>query len=165
MANSNEQVVCLWEDWVADTGGESSDPDKFVEWALANRKLSPHPQDVKKILRRQVTQSLRQARRYDEGGGFSYRAFQSASLFENGEVIKHYFDTDSGGSPSLRQKSVKQRREAISHDVYRAVCDVDRMNKVHSDDPQLNFFTDFTDDVIELRLAEQSDDDDGLEEA
>ena len=27
------------------------------------------------------------------------------------------------------------------------------------DDPQLNFFTDFTDDVIELRLAEQADDD------
>ena len=111
------------------------------------------------MLRRQVSQSLRQARRYDEDGGFTYRAFQSASLFESGDVIKHYFDTDTGGSPSLRQKSVKQRREAVANDVYRAVCDVDRMNNVHRDDPQLNFFTDFTDDVIELRLAEQADDD------
>lgn len=159
MANFNEQVVRLWEEWVSETGQESSDPGQFVEWAMTNHKLVPHPQDVKKMLRRQVSQSLRQARRYDEDGGFTYRAFQSASLFESGDVIKHYFDTDTGGSPSLRQKSVKQRREAVANDVYRAVCDVDRMNNVHRDDPQLNFFTDFTDDVIELRLAEQADDD------
>lgn len=159
MANFNEQVVRLWEEWVSETGQESSDPGQFVEWAIANHKLVPHPQDVKKMLRRQVSQSLRQVRRYDEDGGFTYRAFQSASLFESGDVIKHYFDTDTGGSPSLRQKSVKQRREAVANDVYRAVCDVDRMNNVHRDDPQLNFFTDFTDDVIELRLAEQADDD------
>ena len=116
MANFNEQVVRLWEEWVRETGQESSDPGQFVEWAMAIRKLAPHPQDVKKLLRRQVSQSLRQARRYDEDGGFTYRAFQSASLFENGDVIKHYFDTDAGGSPSLRQKSVKQRREAVAND-------------------------------------------------
>jgi hypothetical protein len=160
MANFNEQVVRLWEEWVSETGEQSSDPSDFVEWALSNSKLAPHPQDVKKLLRRQVTQSLRQARRFDEDGGYTYRAFQSASLFENGHVIKHYFDTDTGGSPALRQKSVKQRRDAIASDVYRAVCDVDRMNKVHSDDPQLNFFTDFSDDVIELRIAEQAEFDD-----
>lgn len=163
MANFNEQVVRLWQEWAAETGQDSSNPGDFVEWAVSNRKLSPHPQDVKKMLRRQVTQSLRQARRHDEEGGFTYRAFQSASLFEGGEVIKHYFDTDTGGSPSLRQKSVKQRREAVANDVYRAVCDVDRMNRVHKDDPQLNFFADFTDDVVELRLAEQSDDEEAEE--
>lgn len=163
MANFNEQVVRLWEEWANETGDESSDPGEFVDWALGNGKLVPHPQDVKKLLRRQVTQSLRQARRYDEDGRFTYRAFQSATLFENGQIIKHYFDTDTGGSPALRQKSVKQRREAIASDVYRAVCDVDRMNKVHSDDPQLNFFADFTDDVIELRIAEQTDYDDADE--
>lgn len=163
MANFNEQVVRLWEDWVAETGDQSSDPGDFVEWALANNKLAPQPQDVKRMLRRQVTQSLRQTRRYDEDGRFTYRAFQSATLFENGQVIKHYFDTDTGGSPSLRQKSVKQRRDAIASDVYRAVCDVDRMNGVHRDDPELNFFTDFSDDVVEMRIADQSDSDDAEE--
>jgi len=96
-----------------------------------NRRLAPTPQDIKQVLRRQVTQSLRQARRWDEDGCFTYRAFQSATLFEGGQTIKHYFDTDSGGSPSLRQKSVKQRRDAITSDVYRAICDVERMNKIH----------------------------------
>jgi hypothetical protein len=159
MANFSEQVVNLWEEWVAETGYESADPAEFIEWALANRRLVPNPVDVRQMLRRQVTQSLRQAKRWDEDGHFTYRAFQSATLFEGGEAIKHYFDTDTGGSPSLRQKSVKQRRDAIASDVYRAVCDVDRMNKVHREDPQLNFFTDFTDDVAELRIAESVDND------
>lgn len=159
MANFSEQVVNLWEEWVAETGYESADPGEFVEWALLNRRLIPNPVDVRQMLRRQVTQSLRQARRWDGEGRFTYRAFQSATLFEGGEAIKHYFDTDSGGSPSLRQKSVKQRRDAIANDVYRAVCDVDRMNKIHTDDPQLNFFADFTDDVAELRIIESVDDD------
>ena len=160
MANYDEQVNRLWDQWMAETGQISGDPADFVDWAVANRKLAPRPQDVRKMLRRQVTQSLRQARRYDADGGFTYKARQSVSLFEWGEIIKHFFDTDTGGSPSLRQKSVKQRREAVANDVYRAVCDVERMNRVHLDDPQLNFFTDFADDVVELRLAEQADVDD-----
>ena len=158
MANFGEQVVRLWEEWIDEVGFDSADPGDFVDWALENRKLQPSPVDIKQLLRRQVTQSLRQARRYDENGNFTYRAFQSATLFEGGHAIKHYFDTDSGGSPSLRQKSVKQRRDAIAKDVYRAVCDVERMNSVHKEDPQLNFFTDFTDDVIELRISERPDD-------
>lgn len=157
MAKFHEQVVHLWEEWVDECGHDSADPGEFVDWALENHRLSPNPQDVRQMLRRQVTQSLRQARRFDDEGRFTYRAYQSATLFEGGHAIKHYFDTDTGGSPSLRQRSVKQRRDAIARDVYRAVSDVERMNKIHSDDPQLNLFTDFTDDVAELRLAESTE--------
>lgn len=84
------------------------------------------------------------------------RAKQSVTLFENGLATKHYFDTDTGGTQLLREKSVRQRREAIAHDVYRGMCDVERMNKVFSDEPQLNFLTDFTEDAAELRIAENS---------
>ena len=103
------------------------------------------------------SQSLRQAKRFDEEGGFTYRARQSVTLFSGGEARKHYFDTDKGGSPTLRQKSVKQRRTAIADHVYRAVCDTERMNKVHPHEEQLNLFTDFTDDVAELRFEEQEE--------
>ena len=160
MADYNEQVNDLWDEWIAETGQTSGDPDEFIDWAVSRRRLSPRPQDIKQLLRKQVTQALRQARRFDEEGGFSYRAKQSVTLFDGGTPMKHYFDTDFGGTPTLRQKSTKQRREAIAHDVYRAVCDVERMNKVHRDDPQLSFFTDFTDDAAELRAAENLDYDD-----
>ncbi len=157
MAKYDEHVNDLWDEWISETGQISGDPGEFVEWAMEAGRLAPHPQDVKKMVRRQVTRSLRQAKRFDEDGGFTYRARQSVTLFEGGEAIKHYFDTDAGGSPALRQKSVKQRREAIANDVYRAVCDTERMKKVHEDDPQLNLFPDFTDDVEELRIAEREE--------
>ncbi len=164
MANYNEQVNRLWDEWILETNKESGDPSDFIDWAVASRRLVPRPQDVKQILRKQVTQALRQAKRYDNEGGFTYRAKQSVTLFEGGLAIKHYFDTDEGGTQTLRQKLTRERREAVAHAVYRGVCDVERMNKNFPQETQLNFFTDFTDDVAELRSADSQDidDDDAL---
>lgn len=154
MATYNDQVLMLWDEWISQTDQNHGNPSDFVEWANSIGRLALRPQDIRNLLRKQVTQVLRQAKRYDEEGGFTYRAYQSVTLFEDGMAVKHYFDTDSGGTKNLRQKSVKERREAVAHDVYRGVCDVERMNKVFPEDPQLNFFTDFSDDVAELRAAE-----------
>ena len=164
MSYWTQQVNGLWDEWIAETGQESGNPAEFIEWVTASKRLTLGPQDMKQILRAKVTQALRQARRYDEDGGFTYRSKQSVTLFEGGLPIKHYFDTDKGGTSTLRQKATKQRREDIAHDVYRGAWDVERMNKTFPDDPQLSFPLDFTDDVAELRAAEwldhERDDDD-----
>ena len=157
MSYWNDQVNRLWDEWIALTGQESGDPADFIDWAVASKRLAPRPQDMRQLLRKEVTQALRQAKRYDEDGGFTYRAKQSVTLFDGDASIKHYFDTDKGGTATLRQRSTRQRREAIAHDVYRAVCDVERMNKVFSNEPQLNFPPNFADDVAELRAAEWLD--------
>lgn len=163
MADYSEQIDRLWQEWSAETDQVSGNPDDFIDWALKSKRLVPRPQDIRRILRKDVSQALRQTRRFDIEGGFTYRGYQSVTLFENGLSVKHYFDTDKGGTATLRQKSAKQRREGIAHDVYRAVCDVERMNKMFPDDPQLNFFTNFADDVAEHRAAELSerDEDEG----
>jgi hypothetical protein len=59
---------------------------------------------------------------------------------------------DKGGTTNLRQKAVRQRRDGIASDVYRAVCDMEHMNKVFHE--QLTFFLDFADDVAERRAAD-----------
>ena len=166
MADYNEQVIRSWDEWMETTGQDSGDPSDFIDWALANGKLGPKPQDLRQALRKPVTQALRQFKRYDEDGGFTYRAKQSVTLFDtNGVGTKHYFDIDHGGTPTKRQKSVRQRREAIANDVYRAVCDVERMNKNFPTDPQLSFYLTFDDDVAEHRAAEQAERDKGEEAA
>jgi len=155
MSDYNEQVNQLWDVWINETDQESGDPSEFVEWAISRRLLALAPQDLKQLLRKRVTQALRQAKRYDIEGSFHYRAKQSVTLFDYpGIPIKHYFDTDGGGSPTLRQRATRQRREAIANDVYRAVCDVDHMNRAFPDAPQLNFVRDFTDDVDEMRARD-----------
>lgn len=108
MSDYNEQVNRLWDEWIAETDQESGDPGEFVEWATKKRLLALGPQDVKQLLRKRVTQALRQAKRYDVAGGFHYRSKQSVTLFDYAGVsIKHYFDTDSGGSMTLRQKATR----------------------------------------------------------
>ena len=72
---------------------ELGDPDEFLDWAVG--RVGLRPQDARQLLRKQITQALRQARRYDEEGRLTYRAKQSVTLFEGGSAVKHYFDTDT----------------------------------------------------------------------
>lgn len=164
MANFNEQVLRAWEEWEDATGAEANDPDDFVAWALENRKLSPQMQSIRKMLRKQVTTALRQAMRVDDEG-ITYRAKQCVTLAEEGTQIRLWFDTDRGGTPNLRRKAVHQRREGIANDVYRAVCDVEHMNRAFPEDPQLNFFPDFSDDIAERRAADLQGRDDAEDAA
>ena len=167
MANFDEQLLQAWDEWEEITGAAANDPDDFIDWAVENKRLAPRPQDVRKFLRRQVSRALRQATRMDEAG-FSYRAKQSVlSLEEDGKQHRMWFDTDKGGTPNLRQKAVRQRRDASASDIYRAICDMEHMNKAFPDDPQLSFFLDFADDVAERRAADllNRDRDDDEDEA
>lgn len=120
---------------------------------MENKKLLPHLQDVRRLLKKQVTTALRQALRLDDAG-FSYRAKQCVTISEEGTQLRLWFDTDKGGTPNLRQKMARQRRDAIASDVYRAVCDIEHINKMFPGDTQLGFLADFAEDVAERRALE-----------
>jgi hypothetical protein len=151
MMNRNEQTLDAWDEWVAETGDSAGNPDAFMTWGLANGKLAMPLQDMRKILRKQITAALRQASRADSAG-FSYRAKQCVIEFQAGGQIPLWFDTDTGGTPNLRRKAVRQRRDAIASDVYRAMCDVEHMNKQHGENIQ--FLLNFEDDYQERRAAD-----------
>lgn len=153
MGNFNEQLVQAWNEWEQFTGAEANNPDDFVAWAMENKKLIPRIQDIRKLLRKQVTAALRQVLRIDEAG-FTYRAKQCVTITNGGVQYRLWFDTDNGGTTNLRQKASRQRRDGIASDVYRALCDNERMNKAFPEDPQLNFLTDFTEDCAERRAQE-----------
>lgn len=162
MATFDEQILRAWDEWEETTGAEANNPDDFIAWAMENKKLSPRLQDIRRIFRKQVTSALRTASRRDPDG-FSYRAKQCVTISEEGLQLRLWFDTDKGGTTNLRQKAVRQRRDGIAADVYRAICDVQHMTKAFPDDPQLNFLTDFSEDIAERRAAElleQDKDDD-----
>ena len=153
MAKFDEQVLQAWEEWEELTGAEANDPDDFVVWAMENKRLLPRMKDIRRVLRQQVTTVLRQALRRNPTG-FAYRAKQCVLIKDGENEHRLWFDTDRGGTPNLRQKATRQRRDGIASDVYRAVCDVDHMNSAFAADPRLTFPTDFTDDVAEKRAAD-----------
>jgi hypothetical protein len=149
----DDQVMDAWEEWEALTGADANDPDDFVVWAMQNKRLLPRIQDVRRMLRKQVTTVLRQVLRRDPAG-FTYRAKQSVLIKDGDAEHRLWFDTDRGGTSTLRQKATRQRRDGIASDVYRAVCDVDHMNGVFKADQPLSFPPDFTEDVAEKRAAD-----------
>ena len=153
MSKMNEVIAEAWDEWEATTGADANNPNDFVDWAIENRKLAFRPEDVKKIFRRRVTDALRQVIRTD-AEGTTYRGKQCVTLFDNGQQMALWFDVDTGGTPSLRRKAVRQRREAIANDVYRAKSDVDHMNYAYPDDEPIQFEMDFTEDYEERKALE-----------
>ena len=153
MANYNEQLLRVWEEWEETTGEDANNPNEFIDWAVANGKLTPRPEDIRKIFRRQVSTALRQAMRIDEQGT-TYRAKQCVSIIENGEQRTLWFDVDTGGTPRLRQKAVRQRRDGIANDIYRAMSDVAHMNYAFPNDEPVQFELDFTEDYEERKALE-----------
>lgn len=151
MATYNDQVLKAWDEWVEETGEAAGNPDTFMEWAMKNKKIAFSPADIYAANRKKITNALRQATRVNEDG-VTYRAKQCAIVFEKGGQIPLWFDTDTGGTATLRQKAVRHRRDSIANDVYRAMCDVEHMNKKHGENIQ--FVMDFTDDYRDRRAAD-----------
>lgn len=151
MATYKEQVLKSWEEWVDETGESAGSPDDFMRWALNNNKIAFTPADIYKANRKKITEALRQAIRVDEDG-ITYRAKQCAIVFEKGGQIPLWFDTDTGGTRTLRQRAVRQKRDSIANDVYRAMSDVEHMNKKHNENIQ--FVMDFNDDYRDRKAAE-----------
>ncbi len=73
MANYNEQIARAWNEWEPLTGDNANDPNDFIEWAVANGRLTLRPQDLHKLYRRDVTTALRQILRINDEGT-TYRA-------------------------------------------------------------------------------------------
>ena len=70
----------------------------------------------------------------------------------DGAQLRLWFDTDRGGT-LICAKAVRQRREAIASDVYRALCDVEHMYRMFPNE-QLSFLADFSEDCAERRAHE-----------
>lgn len=154
MANYNEQLVRIWDEWEDTTGNDANDPDDFIDWAIANNRLHTRPEEIRKIHRRRLSEALRQVHRIDDEGT-EYRAKQCVTIIEEGRQRTLVFDIDKNGTPQLRQKAAKQRRDAIANDVFRAVSDVVHMNFAYPNDPPIQFELDFTEDYEERKALER----------
>ena len=154
MANYNEQLIRVWDEWEQITGDEANDPDDFIDWAVANNRLHTAPEDVRKIHRRRLSEALRQVHRIDDEGT-EYRAKQCVTIIEEGRQRTLVFDVDKNGTPQLRQKAAKQRREAIANDIYRGRSDVEHMNFAYPKDEKIQFDLDFTEDYEERKALER----------
>ncbi|NQW01233.1 MAG: hypothetical protein HQ483_16120 [Rhodospirillales bacterium] len=154
MANFNEQLIRVLEEYEALTGENAVNPDNLITWALENNKWHPRPQDVRKIMRKELGVAVSHLRKIDENG-VEYRAKQVAKLLEDGEQITMIFDVDNGGTDKLRRLATRQRRDSIVSDIFRAKSDVVHMNTKYPDEEPIQFDLDFNEDYEERRAEEK----------
>lgn len=154
MANFNEQLIRVLEEYESLTDDNAVNPDELITWALENNKWHPRPQDVRKIMRKELGVAVSQLRKVDENG-VEYRAKQVVKLLEDGEQITMIFDVDNGGTDKLRRLAARQRRDSIVADVFRAKSDVVHMNTAYPEEPPIQFDLDFNEDYEERRAEEK----------
>ncbi len=154
MANFNEQLINVLEEYEALTGDNAVNPDDLITWALENNKWHPRPQAVRKIMRKELGVAVSHLRKID-GNGIEYRAKQVVKLLEDGEQITMIFDVDNGGTDKLRRLANRQRRDSIVSDVFRAKSDVVHMNTKYPDEEPIQFDLDFSEDYEERRAEEK----------
>lgn len=150
MAKYNEQLIRALEEYEEITGDNAINPDDMITWAIENGKWHPRPQDIRKIMRKELGVAVSQLRRRDENG-IEYRAKQVVKLKEDGEQITMIFDVDTGGTEKLRSLASRQRRDGILSDIFRARSDVDHMNFKYPDCTPIQFHLDFSEDYEEMR--------------
>lgn len=156
MATYNEQLMLAWNEWEDATPNDANDPDEFIDWAVKNKKLQTPLEDVRKIHRRRLSDALRQVHRTD-AQGTTYRAKQCVTIIEEGRQRTLVFDVDKKGTPQLRQRASKQRRDGIANDVYSAMSDVTHMNYAYPNDETVQFELDFTEDYEERKAFERNE--------
>lgn len=154
MAKYKEQLLRAWDEFEAENDKEAINPDDFATWAMERGKWFPRPQDVRKMLKQDMTAALRQVMRVNENG-ITYRAKQCVKVFEDGDQLPLWFDIDYGGTDLLRRKATRQRRDGIAADVFRARSDVDHMNYKFPSEKPIQFDLNFEDDYEERRAEEK----------
>ena len=80
---------------------------------------------------------------------------QCVTIIEQGKQRSLVFDVDKNGTPQLRRKAVRQRRDAIANDVYSAMSDVTHMNFAYPMDKPIQFELDFSEDYEERNALER----------
>ncbi|MCF6293271.1 MAG: hypothetical protein L3J04_07755 [Robiginitomaculum sp.] len=154
MATINEQWILAWNEYETLTSAKAINYNDFITWALENDKWKPRPQDIRSLAKKEVGAALRQLMRIDERG-VTYRAKQVVKILEDGNQLTFVFDIDTGGTDNLRRKAIRQRRDAVAADIFRARSDVDHMNFKFPTEEPYQFPLDFSEDYEERRAEER----------
>jgi hypothetical protein len=140
------------------TGEQEIDMHKVAAHAKSIGWNMPKPPSDVDMLAKLFAEDAQAERKYDEGTGKPYRAYQAIPVKSGQLNLFVYVDTDEATRPQM-VKSTFHRREQIVTDAYTLTLDLDHWHSVNPTEEQIELPLDITFDV-ELRKAADDDDDD-----
>lgn len=147
MASYQQQMQDIFRRYQEEVSTEPVDLRDVGAWAIENKLWAPQPVDMHSRFAADMAEALREEYRVDKDGR-RYRSKLAVRGAKDGRQGSFWGDIDTAPRPHV-EKNVAQRRRQIVGDCYQLQVDVDHYNGAHPDEEQLDFFKDFTDDVVE----------------
>lgn len=154
MANFKTQLIGLWDEFENEAKSEFYLISDFSDWAIRNKRWQPRPHDVRKILDREISEALRQAKRIDKFG-IEYRSKICIRDRSTGIQLTLWADADNA-TQRFVEKSVSQRRRSIVGECHQLKSDVDHFNLIRQPEAPIQLDLNFTDDVAEIQAVERA---------
>jgi hypothetical protein len=134
----------------------------IARWALKNHKYDLRTPTMERIIRRELSQAMREEYITDTKGR-RVRAKHPAKVQRDGEQIMLWDDIRTATRTHM-EMAFTNRRNHIVGECRQVKTDVDSYNDAHSKEKPIQMILDFTDDVAELEeLENYSDEEEELE--
>ncbi len=153
--SNNENLQRVFHQYEA-MQGRAATTREAVAWAIANNILPVPKLDPVQQLAEAMSRALREEYRTDRLGR-RYRVSHAVST-TNGECAQTVWRNMLEAPRNYMVKAFAQRRKQIVGDCYQLKTDVDVYNDTHRAAEPIQTCLDFTNDVVELQLADQADD-------
>ncbi len=157
MATYTEQMQNLYEEYVADGNKVPVETKTLARWAISSGRWKMRPEDVVRKCAEELSRAFRQEYRTDETGK-RIRTKHAAQVFDGEAQKSLWCDIDTAPRAHM-QRAFSQRRKQIVGDCHQLANDVGYYNRKNEKQAPIQLLLDFTDDVEELQMLEESGED------
>lgn len=155
MATYNEQLQAIWHKFEAENGQVPATARDAVAWGVSKGLISRPKLDPLSKLAEDMAKALRDETRVDKHGR-RYRVNHAMRVTKAGVQYTFWHDMDHAPRVYM-EKSFAQRRNQIIGDCLHLKTDVDVYNDAHPAQEPIQMILDFTADVEEKLLAQETE--------
>lgn len=147
----------IWQRYREEVSPEPADLKTVAAWAISKGLWAPRPIDLNTSLANDLADALRDETRTDKSGR-RYRAnIPVRHSTKGGAPLFVWADIDDAPRTHV-EKNVQQERRQIASHCYALAMKVDHYNDAHPGEDQIPLVLDFSDDVEEMKIADNPDD-------
>lgn len=152
MVTISEQMRSIYRDYQREHGVRTVCTNDLFAWAHRKKRWAPQTSNVRRQFSNQLSRALRQDY-YIDRQGRKVRSKHAVVRDVKGKQMSFWDDIREADS-GFMNISFKQKRKQISGSCKQLKVDVDSFNENRAPDDPYQLVLDFTEDVMEMEIAE-----------
>lgn len=128
--------------------------EDMARWAVTNKRYGLTAPSLIRLVAKELAQALGEEY-FTDAQGRRVRANHPARVRRDGKQLVLWDDMRTAPRSHMK-RAFQMRRKRIASECKQVKTDVDSYNDAHLEEPAIQMVMDFTDDVIEMELAEKA---------